>query len=424
MSSGQSSASTRTEVEVALSLRRNLTADVVTALGVGLLIGIVNILLPNVSRRVGVDPIGLAALAAAPFVANVVVLFGGRVHLRTPRQVAILRLVGCGSLVLVPLVPPSLWLVLAFTFWLSVSFAAPVQLRVWGAIYPPRRRGKLVGTVRTGQAASMAAVSLGGGVLADYVGGPPVIATVAVLGAAAALAYSRVRLPESTLADGLARYSARESLRVLAAHPRLQMLMLAQSVWGAGMIAAAPLYPLIQVDRLRLSLSEVGLLGILTAGSTTLSYIAWGALSDRRRPVVVLTLGAFIGLANPVAYMVAPSFALLAFTAVIAGIGNAAMDTGITAALSDGVPLGERTRLMAVWSGLTGMRGVVVPFLASGLVQLGVLPPAAALALCVAVALTGVGLYVYATLGGLERAERQSAAKTGPFRALTPSPRP
>ncbi len=48
------------------------------------------------------------------------------------------------------------------------------------------------------------------------------------------------------------------------------------------MIAAAPLYALVYVDRLGLSLTEVGTIGILGAVAATAASLIWGAVADRR----------------------------------------------------------------------------------------------------------------------------------------------
>ena len=45
---------------------------------------------------------------------------------------------------------------------------------------------------------------------------------------------------------------------------------------------AWPLYPLVQVDRLQLSYSQIGLLGLVESLTWCLSYLLWGRTIDRR----------------------------------------------------------------------------------------------------------------------------------------------
>ena len=54
------------------------------AVGVGVTLAVVTSLLPTIARRGGLEPIGLAALGAAPFVANLLGAFAGRFGPRTP----------------------------------------------------------------------------------------------------------------------------------------------------------------------------------------------------------------------------------------------------------------------------------------------------------------------------------------------------
>ena len=52
------------------AIGRNLALDLLVAVGMGVTMALINAILPTVARRGGLAPIGLSALAAAPFVAN------------------------------------------------------------------------------------------------------------------------------------------------------------------------------------------------------------------------------------------------------------------------------------------------------------------------------------------------------------------
>src|SRR4029079_18599327 len=52
------------------TMGRNLALDVLVAVGMGVTMALISSILPTVARRGGLAPIGLSALAAAPFVAN------------------------------------------------------------------------------------------------------------------------------------------------------------------------------------------------------------------------------------------------------------------------------------------------------------------------------------------------------------------
>jgi MFS family permease len=371
--------------------RRNLALDLTAAVGVGTSLALVGSLLGPIARQNGLDPLGLAALASAPFVANVLGMLAGRVGPRSPRQLAVLRSSGALLLVALLLVPLPLAMVLvACGYWLSYSLGLPFQFRVWGAIYPSRQRGRLLGILGTGRAAAGGVAVLIAGLVADRLGGVPAMAIGGAFGAICVLAISWLQAPA---AANPPRFSARASLQALRSATGMRDAVLAQFFYGGGLIAAVPLYALVQVDRLSLSLGEVGLIGLLSAGATTISYVLWGTLADRRGSRALLGGASLLGFASLLAYAVAPSVAYLWVAAVCGGLASAGMDLGLQAVIIENAESDSRAAVMAGWNAVTGVRGMAAPFLASGLVQAHVLDVAGALLLCAAA--TGVGTLLY-----------------------------
>ena len=126
---------------------RNLALDLVASIGVGVTVALVTTLLPTIARRGGLDPIGLAALAAAPFIANLLGAFAGRIGPRSRRQLALIRGAGAGSLlVLAVFAAAPVMIAVSIVFWLSLSLSGPFYLRLWGTMYPARILGRVVGS--------------------------------------------------------------------------------------------------------------------------------------------------------------------------------------------------------------------------------------------------------------------------------------
>ena len=80
------------------AIGRNLALDLVVAIGIGVTVALITTLLPTIARRGGLEPIGLAALAAAPFVANLLARSPAGSGPRSPRQLALVRGAGAASL--------------------------------------------------------------------------------------------------------------------------------------------------------------------------------------------------------------------------------------------------------------------------------------------------------------------------------------
>jgi MFS family permease len=373
---------------------RNLALDLVAAVGVGVTVALVTTLLPTIARRGGLEPIGLAALAAAPFVANLLGAFAGRVGPRSQRQLAVIRGAGAAALlVLAVLAAAPVMIAVSVAFWLSLSLSGPFHLRLWGSMYPARVRGRVVGFLGSGRAAAAAVAALAGGLLADHFGGETAVALAGLVGLICALAYAGLRAPN---AQRPPTFSARDSIQALRDRPVLSRIAVAQGFYGGGLIAAAPLYAIVNVDRLDLSLADVGIIGILTAGATTLSFLVWGAVADRRGPLVAMRIGSALGLGALIAYALAPDVAVLWIAALAAGAGGASIDVGIASAVSDHTPLASRAAAMAGWNAITGARGIVAAFTMSVLLQVGIVDVTTGLLLCAAVSAIGVVLYARA----------------------------
>lgn len=376
---------------------RNLALDLVVAVGIGVSMALVTTLLPTIARRGGLEPIGLAALGAAPFVANLLGAFAGRVGPRTPRQLGLLR--GLGAVALIAFLiepPPVLMIALATVFWISLSFGSPFYLRLWGGMYPSRLLGRLLGVVGMARAGAGALAAVAGGLLADRLGGPTAVAIAGAVGVMCAVAYFGLR---ARTAVEQQRFSARESIAALRERPVLARVALAQGFYGGGIIAAVPLFALVHVDRLDLTLSDVGVIGVLTAVATMVAFLVWGAVSDRFGPLVAMRIGGAIGSSAIIAYALAPDVAVLWMAALAMGIGSASIDVGIASVVSDQTTLRSRAAAMAGWNAITGARGIVAAFVMSILVQLGVVDVTVGLLLCAVASFIGVLLFVRTDAG-------------------------
>jgi MFS family permease len=397
---------------------RNLALDLFAAVGVGVTVALVGALLPTVARRSGVEPIGLAALASAPFIANLLGMFAGRIGPRSTFGLALMRGGGAATLMLLVLFPsPAVMVAVAIVFWLSLSLSGPFHLRMWGAMYPARLRGRIVGVLGMGRAAAGALAVLAGGIVADRLGGQAAVALAGFVGLIAAIGFAGLRAPS---AEGPPPFSARGSIRALRERPLLARIAMAQGFYGGGLIAAVPLFALVHVDRLDLTLADVGVLGLLAAVATTVAFLAWGAITDRWGALVAMRVGSLLGVASLLAYAVAPQFAVLWFAALAGGVAGASIDVGIASVISEQTTLASRAPAMAGWNAITGARGIVAAFSMSALLQAGFVDVTTGLLLCAAVSGIGVVLFFRARPGVPVETR---AWELGPVPARTPPSR-
>ena len=148
------------------------------------------------------------------------------------------------------------------------------------------------------------------------------------------------------------------------------------------------------MDRLDLSLGDVGVIGVLTAVATTVSFMVWARwwiVAGRWSPCAS---AACSGSSLLVACALAPDVSVLWVAAVAAGAAGASIDVGLAAVISDQTSLTSRSAAMAGLNAMTGARGIGAAFLMSVLLQLGVVDVTSGLLLC-SVA-TGIGVILYA----------------------------
>ena len=384
------------------ALRRNVGLDLGVALSLGLTTSVAGGLIPTIARQGGLAPVGLALMAASPFLGNLLSAFAGRFGPQRVRGYGLLRVGGALLLVAVALAPNALLIVAGVcAFQLCVAFGTPFQTRLWGSMYPGEVRGRVIGILGTARAATAALGAMAIGAMADGMGVPIAVTFAGFLGAGFAIGAFGLRsgrpMPART-------WSPREAVATLTASPRLRRLVLAQGLYGAGTIAAFPLYALVNVDRLHLTLSDVGTIAVAGAIATMVSYTLWGTLADRLGYNVGLRAGAAFGVLAVALVAVAPNMAVMLLASIAGGLSNAALDIGIQGAMAAHTRLADRAAAMAGWNSLTGLRGMVAAMAASIAVQVGLVDVTTALALCLVPAT--LGLLVYLDLPVVEAVAR------------------
>jgi len=274
-------------------------------------------------------------------------------------------------------------------FWLFEALPTPLYTRIMQAVYPASSRGRVMGLIRVGMAGmSLAATPIIGWVL-DNIGGEHLLpistaglslslaplggwlaATTgqrlvlffgAVLAVMSALIFSRMRLNETAM-DASELGASGVMGMILKEDKRFKLYMLGVVCFGFGHLTAFALYPLVQVDRLNLSYSAVGLLNTINALFFLGGYMVMGRMIDRRGGVWSLRLVYGIGLIIPLCYALAvegwhlaPAFAALGI--VMAGLDLCLLNTVME--LGDPKKLGEYT---AIQTSLLGIRGLIAPF--------------------------------------------------------------
>jgi len=407
------------------TLARNLSLDLSSAVGLGTTMAIVTVLLPSVARREGLDAMGLAALAALPFLATLLTMFAGRIGPRSPARLAILRSVGALGLLLVLVAPHPLLIAGAtFVFWVTFALGAPLQQRIWATVYPSPERGRLLGIVGTGRftAGTLALLAITLAASAD--GWVPVVAAVAAIGAISSLAVGRMDVPG---VESGPSFSAKGSLRAVVGTPMVRRIAGAQLLFGAGVMAAPAFVAMVHVDRLGLAVSDIALAGLLSYGSTAVTIGIWGRIAGRFGPLVTISAGTLLGAAALGVFAWAPTFQAVIIATVVLGTSNAAINAAWPLLIADHAPDGQQGAVAAGLNSIMGLRGLVVPFVLMTPVNAGLIGETGGLVLCLGIAATGALLY--GRIAGFVRLpngtlERIAAFEAGAALVAAPQRRP
>jgi predicted MFS family arabinose efflux permease len=381
------------------TLQRNLLLDVSAAVGLGSSMAVVGALFPSVARREGLDSMGLAALAALPFLAALLGLLAGRIGPRTPTQLTLFRAAGSAGLLLVLVAPhPLLIAVAVFGFWASMSLGSPMQQRLWSSMYPTSARGRLLGMVGSSRSAASMLALLAFSFAAAGPGWVGIVALIAIVGIVSAIATSRLAVPAE---DADRRYGAADSIATVLHRPMLRKIMAAQLVFGGGLVGASALIALVQVDRLGMSMAQIAIAGLVGAAATTITFSIWGRVAGRVGALITIATGTVLATLAMVAFALAPDVAIVIAACGLLGAGGAAIDVSWPLLIADHADHDEQAAAAAGLGAIMGLRGLITPFVIVAPIQLGLMDETGGLLLC-AIA-TGAGAVIYLRLAGLGR---------------------
>jgi sugar phosphate permease len=160
------------------------------------------------------------------------------------------------------------------------------------------------------------------------------------------------------------------------------------TVYGLGGVMALPLYPVVQVTRLGLSYTEIGVLGLAQSATWLLGFLYWGRLLDRRGAVWVLRVNMGLAALVPLTYIFAGNAWALLPAFLAQGLIQGGFELGVT---NTAIGLAERGRVMeytALQTAVIGLRGMAAPLIGAALLGAGT-PDTTVFGLSVALVLAG-----------------------------------
>lgn len=358
-------------------VRRNMWVEIVSAVLYGVFMAAL-LFIPAVLTNLGGTPALISVYLSLSYLGHI---FSAVSLLFLRRMPAKTYAVACWTLgrfafVLMALVTGSgQLLALATALWLLEILPNPAYTRILQRVYPIEHRGKIMALVRFGMALTilLATPLVGWGL--DQLGYQVVFPLAGLLGMASALAFIKMRVHGDHPEPDAPRQSVLASLRLIS-HNRPFMIFLAGVVlFGVAGLSANPLYPDVQINRLGLSYTEIGLLGLVQSLSWLAGLFVWGRVVDRYG-ALRCTMWTFAATAiAPITYAVATTGWMLVPAFIGIGLVSAGADIGLVNSLLELSDPEHTQEYAAAQSTVIGIRGFVAPFLGVALLGLGVAEP-------------------------------------------------
>lgn len=329
---------------------------------------------PVVLRRMGAGSEVIAFYTAQTYLGAIltslsIVLMRGR---RTQNFAVWCWMIGRSTYFAFAIINQVYWLmaVTAF-FWLLEQFPSPAYTRIVQGIYPVEIRGKAMSLVRLGMTVAIVIVTPIAGWTLDHWGHRVLFPVAAIFGIAATWMFSRLDVDEGVLPPRQTR-SIASLWGVVLSNRNFAIHLIGITLFGLGSLLGIAFYPIVQVDRLHLSYTQLGLLSTVQSLTWMLGFVYWGREVDKRGGIWVMRVNLAIGALVPFTYIFATNSWMLLPAFIAQGIISAGMDLGF---LNTCIQLAEPDKVIeyaAIQATVAGIRGMIGPFVGVLLVNAGV----------------------------------------------------
>lgn len=372
-------------------VRYNMRVEIVSAVAYGVFMAVLTFM-PAVLTKLGGSPAMISIYLSLSYLGHIFsgvsLLFMRKI---TPKTFAVTSWT-LGRIVLIVMAlasgAPAL-LALATVLWLLEIVPGPAYTRILQSIYPITHRGKIMALVRFGMALTILIATPLIGLGLDRLGYPVVFPLAGALGLVSSLVFIKMRIVVEPSAAH-ARSSSLGAMRTVMRNRRFMTYQLGVVLFGLAALAASPMYPDVQINRLQLSYTDLGLLGLIQSISWLIGYFVWGRVVDRYGALRCVAISFVIQAIAPLAYAFATSGWMLLPAFVAIGLVAAGCDIGFTNSCLELSDPNHTQEYAVAQSTIIGLRGFIGPFLGVGLLGLGMAQPlvfllAGALALAAAV---------------------------------------
>jgi len=395
------------------TVRQNMLIELWGSIAFGVFFATAIQFIPVVLRRLGASSDLLALYTAQTYLGSILTSFSlVLMRRRRTKTFAVACWFFSRSLFLlfafVTRVP---WLLLVMAiFWVVEGFPSPAYTRIVQAIYPENIRGKAMAVVRLGMVCTTLLMTPLAGWALDHWSYRVLFPLGSVIGLLSVWLFNKLHVDEGVLPPRNPR-PVGNLWRIVQQNRPFAIHLLAFAVYGLGALLGYALYPIVQVDRLHLSYTAIGLLGLAQSSAWLLGFIFWGRAIDRLGGLPVMRANLAVGFFVPLAYIWASSGWMLLPAFIAQGIISAGVDLAL---ISTCIQLAEPDKVVeyaAIQATVIGTRGMIAPFIGIGLLKLG-LPDTGIFALgCMLIVISWFILGQIPTVAGAPKLTQRQALR-------------
>lgn len=304
-------------------------------------------------------------------------------------------------LIVLPAFFPKGWIFVltALLIFIIMNIQSPAYANLMTRTYPSELRGRLMSYARiAGSVMAVPLVFLIGHWI-DQSGGRWPLVVAAITGVVNIFIFVRIKCTEhhTPNLEDKPHSTIRDQLQLVKQNRELAIFLAATMLIGFGNLLASPLYPIIQVEKLELTIAQIGYTRIISSCFMIVSYFTMGWVIDRLSPKTALLFGFAGTIIVPVLYALFGNYPVILVASGFQGFSDAVWDLGVLAYLLRLIP--ERAAVVfGLYLLLFGIRGTIAPLVSTSLIQsvsLEMMLTAAALISFIGVIIFAFGKYLF-----------------------------
>ena len=368
----------------------NFKIDAISAAGFGIFAGAFFPFYAVTAVRLGARGLLLTLITAAPFMGQLFAIYWGHKSEQGQKLpfVVISGILSRIALILLALTENiQIFALLVVLHFLFASAGSPAYTTLMKKIYPIQYRGRIMGKVQFIIGMMRVFVTYFGGIWLDNHGYRWLFITAGFFGILSSLIYSQIKESKEERMEINESFSIKKFIRTYKNDRFLRLAISGFFIFDLGNLILAPVYPLIQVNFLKLSNFEIGRLSIFWIIGWFLTAPLWGKVVDEFDPLKTIIISILLFTISPFIYFLKAPYILLMLASILNGAAASSLEVGwINLMMQLG---GENSsRYSGIYLSFLGIRGIFGPII--GNLLLGLAAPFSIFLITISLLLLGL----------------------------------